>query len=125
MSYTKAFNHLHRLSYAIDLKQDVQYKRVAVYIGRIFMAEAERCHTDDADFDFLDMPIRKESMHWVEKLYGHKDMMLDFVVGINDYEWRLIQKAMIGYANLSRGSAVWVGRRHSWITQLDTLRAFN
>jgi hypothetical protein len=88
------------------------------------MAEAERSHTDDG-VEYLDMPIVKESMHWVEKLYGHKDMMLNFIIEINDYEWGLIQKAMIAYANLSRGSAVWVGRRHSWITQLDTLRAFN
>ena len=123
MSYTKAFNHLHRLSYAIDLKQDVQYKRVAVYIGRVFMAEAERCYIDTGT-EYLDMPITKH-MPWVEKLYGHKDIMLGFVVEINDYEWGLIQKAMIDYARLSKGSSVWVGRRHSWIVQLDTLRAFN
>ncbi len=123
MSYTKAFIHLHRLSYSIDLKQDVQYKRVAVYIGRVFMAEAERCYIEGAS-EYLDMPITKR-MEWVEKLYGHKDIMLNFVVGINDYEWGLIQKAMLDYAKLSKGSAVWVERRHSWITQLDTLRAFN
>jgi len=123
MSYTKAFNHLHRLSFVIDLKQDVQYKRVAVYIGRVFMAEAEQFNTEGGTA-YLDMPITKR-MDWVEKLYGHKDMMLSFVIGINDYEWGLIQKAMIDYAGLSKGSAVWVERRHSWITQLDTLRAFN
>jgi hypothetical protein len=123
LSYTKSFNHLHRLSYVIDLKQTVQYKRVAVYIGRVFMAEAEQCHTDER-LAYLDMPISKR-MEWVEKLYGHKDMMIDFVIGINDYEWGLIQKAMIDYAKVSKGSAVWVERRHAWIRQLDTLRAFN
>lgn len=121
MSYTKPFNHLHRLSYVIDLKQTVQYRRVAIYIGRIFMAE---CCTDERIINDPDMPIRR-TMEWVERLIGHKDAMLHYVLAINDYEWGLIQMAMTQYANESRGSTKWVATRHSWITQLDTLRAFN
>ena len=122
MSYTKPFQHLHRLSFVIDLKQDVQYRRVAIYIGRVFMAE--RC-TPDREQNDPDMPLTRKIMRWVITLLGHKEAMLNYVIAINDYEWELIQTAMIQYANESKGSQAWVALRHSWIKQLDTLRAFN
>lgn len=121
MSYTEPFQHLHRLSYVIDLKQDVQYRRVAIYIGRVFMAE---CCTPYRERNDPDMPLKSEKMPWVERLQGHKEVMLYHVVDVTDHEWGLIQKAMVQYANESKWSMAWMNKRHSWITQLDTLRAF-
>lgn len=122
MRYSDAFTQLHHLSYAIELGQDIQYKRVAIYIGRVFMAE--RCTPEREEHD-PDMPLKSERMPWVIQLLGHKDAMLLHVIGISDREWGLLKKAMSEYANESRGSRDWIRLRHSWITQLDTLRAFN
>jgi len=122
MSYTQPFQHLHRLSYVIDLKQDVQYRRVAIYIGRVFMAE--RC-TPDREQNDDNMPLRSKSMPWVKTLLGHKELMLNCVIEVNDYEWGLIQTAMTQYAHESKWNAAWTDTRLSWIKQLDTLRAFN
>jgi len=122
VSYTKSFQHLHRLSYVIDLKQNVQYRRVAIYIGRVFMAE---CCTPEREQNDPNMPLKSKGMPWVERLRGHKEIMLCHVTEVNDYEWSLIQKAMKQYADESKWNAHWMSRRHSWIVQLDTLRAFN
>jgi hypothetical protein len=123
MRYTESFQHLHRLSYVIGgLKQDVQYRRVAIYIGRIFMAE---CCTPEREMNDPHMPLRKDRMEWVARLQGHKEPMLDHVIKVSDYEWSLIQRAMAQYADESKWDAVWMSRRHAWIVQLDTLRAFN
>lgn len=122
MSYTKAFAKLLRLSYEMQLGQDIQYKRVAIYIGRVFMAE--RCTPEREKHDPY-MPLRSGSIPWVLQLLGHKDEMLLHVIGVSDREWGLIKKAMTEYADASRGSREWVRLRHSWITQLDTLRAFH
>lgn len=122
MSYTKAFQQLYHSSYAIQLGQDTQYKRVAIYIGRVFMAE--RCTPEREEHD-PDMPLKSGSIPWVVQLLGHKDAMLLHVIGMSDREWGLIKRTMTEYAIDSRGSREWVRLRHSWITQLDTLRAFH
>ena len=122
MKYTEPFQHLHRLSYVIDLKQNVQYRRVAIYVGRVFMAE---CCTPERERDDPDMPLRSKHIPWVERLKGHKETMLDHVIAVSDHEWKLIQKAMTQYADESKWNAAWMSRRHAWVIQLDTLRAFN
>ena len=121
MSYTKAFNELYRLSYTIgNLPTEVQYKRVAIYIGRVLMAETR----DEKPEEYLDSPISPR-MGWANELEGHREVMLKLVVKINDYEWKLIHEAMTKYAQKSKGSWVWLNRRFGWIADLDSLRAFN
>ena len=120
MSYTESFRRLHRLSYGIsDLNISVQYKRVAVYIGRVLMAETVK----EEPVEELDSPISPR-MKWAHELAGHRELMLDLVVRINDHEGELIRKQMYFYANRSKGSMVWLNRRHGWIADLDSLRAF-
>jgi hypothetical protein len=121
MSYTKSFNELYRLSYAMgNLSTEVQYKRVAIYIGRVLMAETR----DEQPTEYLDSPISGK-MQWANELEGHREVMLKLVVEINDYEWKLIHEAMTKYASRSKGSWMWLNRRFGWISDLDSLRAFN
>ncbi len=122
MSYTKAFRQLHNLTQVIDMHTTVQYKRVALYIGRVFMAETatEKQH----GVVNLDSPITT-AMVWVGELEGHKELMIDHFLNINDYEWKLIHKTMLRFANQSKGSEVWVRKRVGWVHELDSLRAFH
>ncbi len=122
MSYTKAFEQLHQLSFEIDLNVTIQYKRVAIYLGRVMMADTARPSIfQQVD---LDNPIRTD-MEWVEQLAGHKEMMLDLVVALDQKEWDLVQRIMVDYAKETKGSDVWLRKRMGMIHQLDTLRAFN
>jgi hypothetical protein len=123
MSYTNAFEHLHRLSYEIDLHVTIQYKRVAIYIGRVMMADTSTPRTIGARPN-LDSPITND-MPWVEELAGHKEEMLEHFVNISDREWGLIYARMLDHANATKGSPVWHRKRMGMIHQLDTLRAFN
>jgi len=124
VSYTKAFNHLYRLSQVMDnLRTRTQYNRVAIYVGRVMMAETAITKKDDEKRN-LDSPITTD-MNWVTQVEGHKDAMIDHFLEINSYEWKLIREAMLKYADQSRGSVVWHRRRLGMITDLDTLRAFH
>ena len=125
MKYSEPFEQLLVLSYETESYGHVraQYKRVAIYIGRVMMAETavpreQYLHRN------LDSPITTD-FGWVDEVAGHKEQMLGHVINITDREWKIIHGAMIGYANASRGSDVWTRKRMGMIHQLDTLRAFN
>lgn len=124
MSYTKAFNQLYRLSQVMDnLRTRTQYARVAIYVGRVMMAETAITKKDDETRN-LDSPITTD-MNWVTQVAGHKDMMIEHFLEINDYEWKLIRESMHKYADQSRGSEIWHRRRLGMIIDLETLRVFH
>jgi hypothetical protein len=123
--YTKAFNELHaRATIVVATKQTTwrvtQYKRVAIYIGFVLMAETVYEESED----HFDSPIT-DSMEWVHKVWGHKNDMLALLVQLNNNEWQRIKRTMLELASKSRGSEVWIKRRNEWITTLDTLWAFH
>jgi len=122
MSYTKAFQQLHNLTQVIDMWSTVQYKRVAIYLGRIMMAETATAKQPGAVN--LDSPITT-AMEWVGELEGHKELMIDHFLNISEYEWKVVRKAMMKYANESKGSEIWLRKRIGWICELDSLRAFH
>lgn len=126
MSYTKAFNHLHRLAFAHSgVRNKVQYKLVAIYLGRVMMAEtAVDRECGRGEKANLDSPITT-SMEWVESMKGQKELMIEHFLGINDYEWSLISKAMMEYTERSQGSEIWKHKRRGWIIGLESLRAFH
>ena len=103
------FQKLHELSLKIDLHTTVQYRRVAVFLGRIKMAE----HTE-----------LLATWSWPTDDYAaSKSTALYHMVRLREGEWEKVRKAMMGYAEKSGGQAKWKNMRIGWVQDLDTLWA--
>ena len=115
MKYSDAFESLHELSLNINLRTEVQYKRVAIFIGRVMM-------TERAEHNNRIHP--QSTMQWMEECKGKKPIMIRHVIGLTDFEWETIKKVMLKYASQSGGSDQWKYTRREFIYALDTMREF-
>ena len=119
--YTEAFNKLEARSTSCMKTYPKQlYRRVAIYLGRVMMAQT----VDEEMNDFLDSPITGR-MEWAGELFDQKEPMLDLFVQINSREWKMVKSAMFEYAGKTNGSEVWLRRRIGFIRELDTLWNFH
>ena len=92
----------------VSLHQRVQYRRVAIYLGRIAMAD--------------DPHARWAS--WAKDYTGNiKDSAVRHVTGLTESEWENIKGVMTELADASNGRERWKQIRLDWIMELDTLWA--
>lgn len=119
MKYSEAFESLHNMSFDINLMVEAKYKRVAIYIGRVMMAES-------AIRFGIDNNTRPPHgiIDWAQKVKGSKESVLYHVVRLTDYEWKKIMPVMVRLADQSGGSETWKVTRKGYAQDLDTLREF-
>jgi hypothetical protein len=112
MTYSDAFESLYTLSLDMGLPTETKYKRVAMFLRRIRMAEL----------------IKSErGMLWTDNFKNEykKELALCHVLNLTDVEWGKIKGAMMKYATASAGTDKWRSKRIEWVRALDTLRAFS
>ena len=112
MRYSAAFDKLYTLTLETPLETEPKYERMGLYICNVlFMAY---------------YPL--ESRAGTKCYMGKKDIMVEHVCGLTDFEWSELQVAMdvIIKRNKSNGttSKALTNRRFDWINGLDTIRAF-
>jgi len=117
--YSDAFQRLHQMSLHIDLYTEVQYKRVAIYIGRVMMAE----NGNDRLVCQGGRSV-KELFGWAKVVKGSKEQMLPHIIRLTDTEWEKIRYSMMRYAEISAGTPGWKEMRKEWVHSLDTMREF-
>ena len=121
MKYSDAFQRLYQMSLHIDLYTEVQYKRVAIYIGRVMMAENGNAH-----LVFHDKTVSStELFGWAKVVKGSKEQMLPHIIRLTDTEWEKIRTSMMRYAEISAGTPGWKEMRIGWVHSLDTMREFD
>lgn len=119
--YTADFNDLLALAHEFtDVRPALLYKRVAIYVGRVMMAQTMNTKTENRK----DSPIT-DKIDWAPVLITHKDRMLKHILRVNNREWKLIKKAMFEYAEKTAGSDIWKRNRMGMATELETLREFH
>lgn len=116
MKYSDSFEQIHTMSLGIDLSTRVKYKRVAIYLGRVFMAHGGSWR--------LSIGRRTPA-------FGKKDIVLGIISGLTDLEWERVSgymKCLVQDTGTSwradRQHAEWMKSRRGWIRDLDTVRAF-
>jgi len=120
MAYSDAFQRLYQMSLHIDLYTEVQYKRVAIYIGRVMMAE-----NGNARLVFRDKNEPATDLFaWAKELKGLKEQILPHIIQLTDTEWEKICNCMMRYAEISAGTTEWKAKRIEWVHSLDTMREF-
>ena len=118
--YTENFNQLYRLSFVVDVSTKTMYQRVAIYVGRVLMAQEV---TPERQKNDPDMPLGPQ-IEWVKRLHDHKPRMINLILAVTDREWDLIRKSMLYYAEQSKGSPKWQETRINYVYAIDNLRAF-
>jgi hypothetical protein len=119
MKYSDAFQRLYQMSLNIDLYTEVQYKRVAIYIGRVMMAENSNGRLVSNGGRSV-----KDLHTWAKELRGLKEQILPHIIRLTDAEWEKIHKCMMKYAEISAGTPAYRAKRIEWVHSLDTMREF-
>jgi hypothetical protein len=120
MRYSDAFEQLYEMSIDLNLRSTVQYKCVAIFIGRVMMANNDTAHLPHR----TDRKPAGEVLPWMFELKGLKEKILPYIIQLSEAEWEKIRKAMMGYAANSDGRDEWKAKRVGWVNSLDTMRAF-
>jgi hypothetical protein len=125
MRYSDAFKELYKMSKGIELSTTVKYERVAVFLGRVFVAQGAANNKWGRNLSCFRFA------------YGKKDIVLKLVCGLTDSEWKRISNHMAWVAGITskkleiyhhnqtnEEKSNWIKQRHGWIIDLDTVRAF-
>jgi hypothetical protein len=118
MKYSDAFDRLYALSLEIPMKTEQKYKRIGIFISNVLLIDY-----------FSHWPWDQQNSY-----IGKKDIMIEHICDLTDFEWDAIKEHMIGVLGMEivAGMGVVAGeskdlreKRIGWIHDLDTLRAFN
>lgn len=121
MKYSDAFVSLYTM--ALDVPDarmvGITYKCVAIYLGRIRMAELANVGHGITSAAWIDN---------FKKTYNNSDkksLALRHLINLTDDEWKMVEDAMMEYADGAPGTYAWKNKRKEWVRALDTLRAFS
>lgn len=114
MSYSDAFDKLYTMTLETPLETEPKYERMGLYVCNVLFVEY--------------YPSQK--IHSSNKCYvGKKDIVVEHVCGLTDYEWGVLQVAMFEIIQRNKGNGTSsIGltmRRIDWVHLLDTIRAFS
>jgi len=112
MGYSDAFDKLYTLTLETPLETEPKYERIGLYICNVLFTEY----------------YRPEPRAGRKCYVGRRDIVVEHICGLTDFEWNELQVAMFNIIqrNTSNGttSSALTERRFDWVNGLDTIRAF-
>jgi hypothetical protein len=108
MRYSADFRSLHDLTANTNSLTEVKYMRVAFFLSRFLISEHPR----------------NEHQLWAKIFINRRDKILRHVEGMTELEWKMIQTAILMYADMP-DSEPWRSECEDWIVSIENIRVFN